>query len=78
MVAADAVDKAADKAEAVVAETEADAAAVEIPEAVTDQDDHQQNDLLTLSTNTKKLLGNEAEQLFLYLYCVQIRYAFQR
>ena len=75
MVAADAVDKA----EAVVEEeTEADAAAVEIPEAVTDQDDHQQNDLLTLSTNTKKLLGNEAEQLFLYLYCVQIRYAFQR
>ena len=51
MVAADAVDKA----EAVVEEeTEADAAAVEIPEAVTDQDDHQQNDLLTLSTNTKK------------------------
>ena len=54
MVAADKAD-AVDKAEAVVEEeTEADAAAVEIPEAVTDQDDHQQNDLLTLSTNTKK------------------------
>ena len=72
MVAADAADKAAD----VVAETEADAA-VEILEVI-DQDDHRQNNLLIISTNAKKLLGNEAEQLFLYLYCVQIRYAFQR
>ena len=76
MVAADAADKAADKAADVVAETEADAA-VEILEVI-DQDDHRQNNLLIISTNAKKLLGNEAEQLFLYLYCVQIRYAFQR